>query len=116
MHWVFLLLAVLGEVLGTSWMKALVNAGHQTEGVLAAISLVGLSYVFLSRTALKIPVAIATAFWEALGMILIALVSWLWLHETISPVQALGLVVALAGIGITHYGHHLKLRQQERNG
>jgi len=106
MHWVFLLLAILGEVAGTTSMKLLVSAGHPWAGTLVVTAMIGLSYVLLSQATLRIPIAMANAFWEGLGMILIATVSWLWLDEQIQPTQAAAIALAVVGIVILNIGHH----------
>ncbi len=98
----------MGEVIGTTTMKLLVSEGHQVAGTLVAIGMIGISYVLLSQATIKIPVALANAFWEGFGMILIAGVSIAILGERISVMQGIALVLAIAGIVITNYGHHLQ--------
>ncbi|MBV0934338.1 DMT family transporter [Marinobacterium weihaiense] len=112
MHWVFLILAVVGEVLGTTLMKYVVEEGYLLYGTLIALVMVGLSYLFLSRATLRIPITLANAFWEGVGMVLIALVSLFWLGEQISTTQMAGLVLALIGVAVTNYGHF----RQEQQG
>lgn len=106
MHWVFLTLAVVGEVLGTSLMKVFSSEGHLLIGTLIAMSAVGVSYVFLSQATLRISVTFANAAWEGLGMVLITGISFVWLQEQISPLQFLGLALSLIGIAVVHYGYH----------
>ncbi|MFB9356085.1 DMT family transporter [Sneathiella chinensis] len=106
MHWVYLMLAVVGEVIGTTAMKALMVDGHQVIGTLIALGTVGLAYALMSRATLRIPVALANAFWEGFGMILIALISFWVLDEYIAPLQAAAIVLAVVGIVIVNYGHY----------
>lgn len=106
MHWVFLTLAVVGEVLGTSLMKMLSNDGYIVIGTVVAMLAVGVSYLLLSQATLRISVTFANAVWEGLGMILIMVVSFVWLQEQISVFQLLGVGLALVGIGVVHYGYH----------
>ncbi len=111
MHWILLILAVVGEVLGTTLMKLIVGEGYLLYGTLVAVAMVGLSYLLLSRVTLRIPITLANAFWEGMGMVLIALVSLLWLGEQITEYQVAGLVLALLGVVLTNYGH---FRQQQQ--
>ncbi|GGO67325.1 DMT family transporter [Bowmanella pacifica] len=111
MHWLFLILAVVGEVIGTIGMKLLVEANQHFYGMLLAAGMVGLAYLLLSQATSIIPVALANAFWEGLGMVLIALGSLYFLGEHISALQMGAIVLALAGIGVLHYGHHLSEQQ-----
>lgn len=113
MHWIFLILAVVGEVLGTTLMKLIVGEGYLFYGTLVAVTMIGLSYLFLSRATLRIPITLANAFWEGMGMVLIALVSLLWLGEQISEYQVAGLALALVGVALTNYGHfHQQAREE----
>ncbi|WP_367715312.1 SMR family transporter [Nitratireductor sp. GISD-1A_MAKvit] len=106
MHWFYLIAAVIAEVVGTTLMKFLVSGGALLQGTLAAIVMIGIAYLFLGRATLRIPVALANAFWEGLGMIMIAVTSLYLLDETISPVQGIGIFVALLGIAVINYGHY----------
>ncbi|GGE65485.1 spermidine export protein MdtJ [Paenalcaligenes hominis] len=106
MHWVFLTLAIVGEVLGTSLMKVFSSEGHVLMGTLIAMSTVGISYLLLSQATRRISVTFANAAWEGLGMVLITGVSFLWLQEQISPLQLVGIVLSLIGIMVVHHGYH----------
>lgn len=105
MHWVFLTLAIIGEVVGTSLMKVFISEGYLIAGTVIAMMAVAISYLFLSRATIRIPVAFANAAWEGIGMVLIAFVSYLWLQEQISLVQMGGIVLSLIGIAVIHYGY-----------
>lgn len=105
MHWVFLTLAIVGEVIGTLLMKLFISEGYLIAGTVIAMMAVGLSYLFLSRATIRIPVTFANAAWEGIGMVLIAIVSFLWLHEQISVAQAAGIILALVGITVIHHGY-----------
>lgn len=106
MHWVFLTLAILGEVLGTSLMKVISSEGHVLAGTLVAMFTIGISYLLLSQATKRIPVTFANAAWEGLGMVLITGISFLWLQEQITLLQLVGIALSLLGIGVIHHGYH----------
>ena len=106
MHWVFLTLAIIGEVAGTSLMKIFISEGYIIAGTATAMIAVAISYLLLSRATIRIPVAFANAAWEGIGMVLIAVVSYLWLQEQISLTQSAGIVLSLVGIAVIHHGYH----------
>lgn len=108
MHWVFLCLAVVGEVIGTSLMKLLVSQNHLLSGIAVAVSMIGVAYVLLSQATKTIPVALANAFWEGFGMILVGLVSFILLGEHVNSLQASAMLLAVAGIIIINYGHYVQ--------
>ncbi|GAA5135702.1 DMT family transporter [Alloalcanivorax gelatiniphagus] len=97
--WFFLLAAIACEVLGTSLMK-LANVEAPLLGHLAMYVLITLAYYFLARAMERIPLGIAYALWEAVGLVLIALVGVVVFSESLSPWQALGLFLLLGGIGL----------------
>jgi len=114
MHWLYLCLAVIGEVIGTSLMKLMVSNGYLLSGVFVSVSMIGLSYMLLSQATRSIPVALANAFWEGFGMILIGLVSFILLGEKISDLQTVSLLMAVLGIIIINYGHYIQAQKYKR--
>lgn len=114
MHWVFLTLAIVGEVAGTSLMKVFISEGYLIAGTAIAMMAVGLSYLLLSRATIRIPVAFANAAWEGIGMVLIAFVSYLWLQEQISLAQMGGIVLSLVGITVIHYGYEQENEESQK--
>lgn len=105
--WFFLVLAIFFEVGGTSVMK-LSQAdgwilGPQT-GLLAMYALIGLSYYCLALSVTGLPVGVAFAFWEGLGLTLITLVSVFILDETMNLSRFLALLAVLAGAMLIHHG------------
>lgn len=97
--WFFLLAAIACEVLGTSVMK-MANAEAPLLGHLAMYVLIILAYYFLVRAMERIPLGIAYALWEAVGLVMIALVGVIVFSESLSAWQALGLFLLLSGIGL----------------
>lgn len=112
MHWIYLIIAVTLEVIGTTVMKWLVNEDQLLLGSLFITLMVGLAYLALSQATSKIPIALANAFWEGLGMILIASVSFVFLGEAISIGQMFALLLAIIGIVIINSGHAMQEKKQ----
>ena len=77
-HWLCLLAAILFEVAGTTVMK--LSFGWR----FAHAALAGLSYYSLAKATTGLPVGVAFAFWEALGLALITLSSICILGEPFS--------------------------------
>jgi small multidrug resistance pump len=95
--WIFLCLAVVSEVIGTSALK-------QSEGFTKLIpSLVvfvafGFAFYFLSMTLKVIPIGIAYAMWSGLGIVLISLIGWFWFGQKLDAAAISG--IALIGAGV----------------
>ena len=75
MHWLYLTIAIVPEVIATSALKA---ADGFTRWVPSLIVIVGYSsaFYFLSLTLRTLPLGIAYAVWSGVGVALIAILGW----------------------------------------
>lgn len=101
--WIYLLAAIGFEVVGTTSMK-FTHTLFPTAGLLLMYVMIGLSYYFLSLAIKRVPVGVAYALWEGIGIVLITLVSAFFLGEHLSLDKALGLAVMIAGILLVKSG------------
>lgn len=74
-NWLFLLCAIVGEVVATSALKSSDGFSKLGPSVVTVLAY-GVAFYFLSLTLRSIPVGIAYAIWAGLGMVLIAAVGW----------------------------------------
>ncbi|WP_375737847.1 SMR family transporter [Pseudomonas boanensis] len=95
--WIYLMVAIAFEVAGTTSMKFAADQ-YPILGHLLMYGLVGLSYFFLALAVKRVPVGVAYALWEGIGIVLITAVSVAWLGESLGLYKALGLGVMIAGI------------------
>ena len=105
MGYVFLALAIIGEVIATTFLKF--TSGERQ--VWWAYPLVGVGYVFafvmLSLTLSRgVPLGIAYALWAGIGVVLVAIISWLVFHESLTWVQVLGMALVVAGAVLLEVG------------
>ena len=99
--WLCLLGSIFFEVAGTSIMK--VSQGSWALlGMLVMYVMLGLSYYFLARAVLRIPLGVAYAFWEGLGLVTISMVSVWVLQERMDALRLVGMV--LVGTLLVHHG------------
>ncbi len=106
-HWTFLLASIIFEVLGTSIMKI----SHQwTMSYGAELGLgimwlcLGISYFSLAKATLAIPVGVAFALWDALGLVFVVGISFFVLQEAFTIKTVLGLLCVLLGGFLVHMG------------
>jgi spermidine export protein MdtJ len=101
--WVFLILAMLTEVVGTSAMNASADADNPA-GIAITIGMICVSYILLSFAVRTIPIGVAFAVWEGLGLVLVTCVSVGYFQESLSAPAALGIIGVLVGIVLLHQG------------
>lgn len=97
MHWLYLAIAILSEVVATSLLKA---ADGFTRWVPSVIVIAGYacSFFFLSLTLRAIPLGIAYAVWSGVGLALVSLVGWVVYKQTLDLPALIGIGLIVAGI------------------
>ena len=106
-HWMFLAFSILGEVTGTSIMKV----SHDWDfsfgseiGLFIMWGCLGFSYYCLAKATTVIPIGVAFALWDSIGLVLIVGFSLLFLGELLTLQKSLGLVCVLLGGFLVHHG------------
>lgn len=97
MTYLYLLLAIIAEVIATSALKA---AEGFTRPVPSIIVIVGYAaaFYFLSLTLRTLPIGIAYAIWSGLGIVLISLVAWIVYKQALDLPAILGMSMIVAGV------------------
>ncbi len=101
--WLALFSAIVCEVAGTLALKVFGVSAPLLAALLTGGTVVA-SYLLLSRAFRGIPVAVAFAVWEALGLVLVTVLGVWLLHERVEAPQALALVGLLLGARLLHRG------------
>jgi small multidrug resistance pump len=97
MNYVYLAGAIVAETIGTS---ALSQAAGFTRLVPTLIVLVSfaISFYLMSLALQTIPVGIAYAIWAGAGIVLITIIGWLFLKQTLDAPAYAGIALILAGV------------------
>lgn len=93
----FLLLAIISEVTGTTCMK--LSAGFTQ--ILPSVSMVifyGISLTSLTFAIKKIDVSVAYAIWSGLGTVLIATIGILWFKEPANALKIISIGLVIIGV------------------
>ena len=99
MAFLYLLIAVIAEVLATSALKA-------TNGFTAPLPIVltiigyAIALFFLGLTFKSIPMGLAYALWSGAGIILVSLVGFFYYKQHLDVAAVIGLAFMIAGIMI----------------
>ena len=97
MHWLYLTLAILSEVAGTTCMKLSAGFTKSTPSLLMWL-LYGVCFYFLTLTLKKVDVSVAYAIWSGVGTALIATVGVLYFREPVSVLKLVGIVAIIGGV------------------
>lgn len=95
--YVFLTLAVLCEVAATSALKATEGFTKLIPSVVCVVGY-GFAFYFLSQCLRHMSVGVAYALWCAGGIVLVALIGWLWFKQALDIAAIAGMVLILAGV------------------
>lgn len=107
MSWIYLLLAIILEVLGTTCMKLSQGFTKVGPSILMFV-FYGLCFSSLTLALKEIEVSIAYAVWSGLGTALIATIGILWFREPVTAIKitSLGLIVAgVIGLNLRGASH-----------
>lgn len=97
MSYVFLLIAIVSEVIATSFLKA-ANGFTVLWPSLGAIVGYGAAFYFLSLSLSDIPVGVAYAIWAGLGIVLISLTAAVIYQQRLDWGAIAGIVLIIGGV------------------
>lgn len=105
MGYVFLALAIVGEVIATTFLKF--TSGERAQWWAYGVVVVGYVFAFamLSQSlARDVPLGIAYGIWAGVGVVLVAVVSWLVFQESLTWVQLVGMALVVGGVVLLELG------------
>ncbi len=97
MPYVFLALAIVFEVAGTSLLKLSDGFTRWWPSVGVAVGY-GMAFWMLSITLRSVPVGVAYAIWAGLGTALIAVIGAFFFGETLGTIKIIGIGLIVAGV------------------
>lgn len=97
MHYLYLTLAILFEIIGTTALRLSDGFTRLWPSFLVVLGY-GASFYFLSFTLKEIPVGIAYAIWSGVGMSLITLIGWFYLKQKLDAPALIGIALIMVGV------------------
>jgi small multidrug resistance pump len=97
MTYLYLIMAVSFEVIGTAALQASEQFTRPKPLILTAIGYAAAFY-FLSLVLRSMPVGVAYAIWSGLGVVLITLVGLIWFGQKLDMPAIVGLALIVAGV------------------
>ncbi|BEA56660.1 quaternary ammonium compound efflux SMR transporter QacL [Escherichia coli] len=95
-NWLFLAIAIFGEVVATSALKS----SHGFTKLVPSVVVVagyGLAFYFLSLALKSIPVGIA---WAGLGIVLVAAIAWIFHGQKLDLWAFVGMGLIVSGVAV----------------
>ncbi|EAU42915.1 putative mebrane transport protein [Fulvimarina pelagi HTCC2506] len=95
--YIYLLIAILCEIVGTTALKT-TDGFTRLAPSLVTIIAYALAFYFLSLPLRSLPVGIVYAIWSGTGIVLLALIDLFWFRSSIDFAGFAGLSLILAGV------------------
>ena len=102
MGYVELALAIVGEVIGTNFMKASAGFTRLVPSVVTVVAYLACFY-FFAQSLKTVNLSVAYATWGGLGIILTSIIAVTVWHESISWPELLGIVLIIAGVVLCNF-------------
>ena len=96
-HWLYLLVAILAEVVATTSLKASDGFQKLVPSVLVVVGY-ALAFSFMAQTLKVIPVGITYAVGSGFGIVLVSMASWLLYGQKLDPLALVGIGLIIAGV------------------
>lgn len=96
-HWLYLSIAILAEVVGTSFLKSAEGFTRIGPSLAVAVSYV-MAFFFLGLALKTLPVGIAYAIWAGVGIALIALAGYAFFGQALDAPAIVGMALIVAGV------------------
>lgn len=97
MKWVYLLLAIVSEVVATSALKSSESFSWLWPSVLTVVGY-GVAFYLLSLTLRELPVGIAYAIWSGVGIVLVSLAAVVLFGQKLDLPALIGMGLIVAGV------------------
>lgn len=97
MPYLFLFLAIISEVIGTTAL----NASHQFTRLVPSLITVagyGLAFYFFSFSLKSIPMGVAYAIWGGVGIVLVTLIGFFYLKQRLDLPALAGIALIVVGV------------------
>lgn len=96
-YWLYLAIAIISEITATSSLKASEGFTRLVPSVVVVIGY-SLSFYFLSLTLKAIPIGVTYAIWAGLGIVLLAIIGWVFYGQQLDTAAIVGIGFILAGV------------------
>lgn len=97
MHWTYLAIAIVTEVIATSALKATAGFTRFVPAIIVVLGY-GVSFYFLALTLRTVPVGLTYAIWSGVGIVLISFIGFAVYRQTLDAAAIAGIALIVAGV------------------
>ncbi|MDC3132867.1 multidrug efflux SMR transporter [Flavobacteriaceae bacterium] len=102
MKWIYLLFAIIGEIIATSALKASNGFTQLIPSVLVVVGY-GFSFYFMSLTLKMMPLGITYAIWSGVGIVLISIIGYFFYNQKLDVPAIIGISFILCGVVVIRF-------------
>ena len=96
-HWLALAIAISGEVIATSALKASNEFTRLLPSIIVVVGY-GTAFYFMAISMRVLPVGIMYAIWSGMGIVLVSIIGWLVYKQTLDLPSMIGMGLIIAGV------------------
>lgn len=97
MTYLYLVIAIIAEVVATSALKASEEFSKLIPSLIVVIGY-GIAFYFMTLVLRVIPIGVTYAIWSGLGIVLVAIVSYFLYQQSLDMPAIIGMVLIVAGV------------------
>lgn len=97
MHYVYLLTAIIAEVIATSALKSSEGFSRLAPSLLVVAGY-GVAFYFLSLTLRTIPLGVSYAIWSGVGIVLVTIIGTFFFRQAIDLPAIIGICFIILGV------------------
>ncbi|MGK2914970.1 MAG: DMT family transporter [Porticoccaceae bacterium] len=101
LKWIYLFLAILFEVVATSFLKSSQGFTKLVPVIVVVIGYTAAFY-FLALTLRLMSLGVAYAIWAGVGVVLIALIGWAFYGQALDAAALVGMAMIVAGVVVIY--------------
>ena len=99
--YIYLAIAIIGEVIATSALKAANGFSETVPSILVVIGY-GVAFYYLSLSLKTIPLGISYAIWSGLGVVAVSIIGWVYYKQALDIAALIGMAMILGGVLVIH--------------
>lgn len=99
--YIYLAIAIVGEVIATSALKAANGFSALLPSILVVIGY-GIAFYYLSLSLKTIPIGVSYAIWSGVGVVAVSIIGWIFYKQALDIAAMLGMAMILGGVLVIH--------------